>query len=646
MQDLDDVMNKFKNKSSISPGQQMIDVPQPTPVGHYSLPLSSQSGPLTSTISSPYMIGQNESRMPITSQPEVLHSAVSTISSIETNRSQRDTPREHEISGNSNSDAMLRNVVDSGAYSLGQSTDKDQDGSDTQRSCSDKMDTFRLGTTPRDFIGQAESDSGYNFGSTPRDGPNDSNNSIFQLGSTPREDELQAMTGYNVVLSHSDTASLGFTPRDTTFTPRDYVVSNNGGTASFMLENLPQTQNGSNKNLNFSNGNLEHKLSNTRTNGERKEMSIIQEFTETDHTESEGETDQFYHKYRDALTEEDESENLEEGDIVVPRTLNSVSGIFRCSLSNNSEEAFLDNLGNQLEHENNHKPQTTNGITQKTVQNHFCVNDFEEFNSETNAQNKQYCDLEQHFSSQKQDHFFVDQHNRNNFVNGDTHGDPKNPSKTLLSNVELDLNSELNTQTINSHFSNHDDRNGKHLLSNVEFDSVTSGSAAFQRSDSESGSRVSSAGSRQNRVRTFSEQSAESLGIVDEFQSKKTDIIEDLQPHINSDSEHSKAKVSYPTSDSNVEVRNVNGGLPVENGWGYSESDGEELSQKPKVDRYPKSKPLPNFFLPVKHLEESMRALKIATSALTQPSEQVSWGLCVMFLSRLHFHYTLCVYRG
>ena len=310
LQDLDDITNNLRSRLRVTPDQSTA---QPRPQGLESQPISEYDIPVSS-------------HYPLTSTQ-------STISmSQEGIRSQRDTPRDDLALTGSHGGESARTMGDSGAYSVERSDEKYDSAPDSQRSCSDRLDTFRYGNTPRDFVATLGSDSG--IINTNNNSNNDNEDlslnmvsSLTPRGSAEIEDRYAQSGGFSYK-SNGDTFR---SPRDYRPSPRD-----TSGLSSY--DRLTPRGGG------FQNGDfVTHSEDNINSNAvgknevekldkDQKQMSVIEEFPEHDRSDSEDESPRYYHQYRDMLDSDNEDEkseaDSEEGEIVVPKRLNDTSGKF------------------------------------------------------------------------------------------------------------------------------------------------------------------------------------------------------------------------------------------------------------------------------------------------------------------------------
>ena len=306
MQDLDEVTCKLKQRL-VPPTFQSVQSEQ-------DIPVTCQSGHATLTST---------------------RSGLSSLSSIHLLQSQRESTRTQEthesellLTGSKDESSQ---GVDSGAFSVTQSSEKYQynEPPDSQRSGSDRLDTFRLGT-PRESTMQPEvdksnitprdhnnSDTGIHVAYTPRtDDFTPSSTGAFQCRNTPREllgSGASPRDLGNHSVPSSDPTSLGFQYQGNGF-QHSYGNSQRNGFHSAHGRSAAFANNGQ-----------------VNSNSEQRRETPAQEHVEHDASDGEGD-EKYYHRYRDVLDEQqkdDESDSEGEvGEVIMPRTLNDVSGKF------------------------------------------------------------------------------------------------------------------------------------------------------------------------------------------------------------------------------------------------------------------------------------------------------------------------------
>ena len=310
LQDLDDITNNLKSRLRVTSVQSSSQA-RPQGMDFQSLP---------------------EYDIPVTTRYP-LTSTQSTIStSNEGIRSQRDTPRDDLALTGSHGGESARTMGDSGAYSVERSDEKYDSAPDSQRSCSDRIDTFKYGSTPRDLAGTL-GDSG--IINTNNNSNNDNEDLSLNIASslTPRAShELEDRYDQSGGFSYKSNGDTLHTPRDARPSPRDMM---NGMLSS---DRLMQRSNGASRN-GVSNENDDKRNGGGQTEAEKldknqKQMSIIEEFPENDGSDSEDDSQRYYHQYRDMLDKDDDdddksdadSDATEDDEIVVPRRLNDTMG--------------------------------------------------------------------------------------------------------------------------------------------------------------------------------------------------------------------------------------------------------------------------------------------------------------------------------
>lgn len=641
LQDLDDITNKLKTKLHVVPAEfdkgqnssNQVDVVCSTPI-----PMGSGEMTLTST-----------------------HSALSTISSLQfTHRSARINESEVQLTG-SNEVESSQTAVDSGAFSVTHSSEKyqDIDPPDSQRSC-DRIDTFRMGMTPRDLAhtGPLDSErSTFHYGSTPRSAQNNSttsdlgqydttprdtqnysnNSEMCRTRESPRNEDRNSNTLEQGLISETQNlpnSELHLSPRDLTIGTG--LISANSDEVSLGFSFSGEMSHRSHGELSQRSQNGGGFSNSGHTEHHKKDMSIIQENNE----DSDGEGGEYYHRYRDLLDEEENDENTDiendEGDIIHPRTINDVSckfggPVMATNISalrphtppkqNGSEDHTMpfDVLGSGSRGTKSSTPDTKNTASDREDM----LSDHEE-----NVPNQNFT--KQMPLSRK--HLFEE---RDSWIS-----DSEGENAEIHQEVEhLDINEHDGGVTMVSPRENKNDieddvyetdntkaaRMRKNLLSNVELESSSSGSV-IHRQDSERDSRMSSAGSRRTH-RTLSEQSCASQR-NEEVKQQIVKEEDDIDTFFTSDDKISKEMpvVSDETSGSRSSSPIPFGGkneIPVfmQNGDGLdSEDDDDETEQPLRHSEMTENRNrdqmtgVPNFFIPMQHMEESMKALYLATA--------------------------------
>lgn len=619
MQDLDEITYKLKQKLVTSPlttGSSFHVQHQPQYVTSYDTPHLNQSG----------------SSLPVTCQSQQLvnsltQSGVSTLSSLQFAQSRQDTVRQNEaelmLTGSQEAESS-QTGADSGAFSATHSSEKyqDHDALDSHRSGSDKLDTFRFGTTPRDFVGLTETNSTLACDSTPRDQSNNSDTGI-NMKFTPRDDELLSTS--NTFTSNAtprDPTVLGVTPRDN-YSPREITENSDPSSLGFMYhgENS-QRSTGSFKldSARSSNGNGN---GNGHNHVDPKEMSIIQEKTEYEGSDGEGDPN-YYHRYRDILDEEENEDDSDaersDEDVIMPRTLNDVSGKFGGIPS--SDRSFHRTL----------KPNdkmVSNDINSSATNERDKMNEdsFFDIESVPNSRTPQRTQVLREQFVEK-DSWFSD--NEDDEENERSRYKPSWSPKSKK-HEELSLNFHENIEDLNRSCDADTDR----LLENVDLESENSGSVT-QR---ERMSRVSSAGS-QRSLPSRSEYSAESDHVPKSPRALYNKVVDELDDYFYPNEttpktrDHTEAKLSVESANSSrsatpvptireseIDTKLVNGDTNQYSD--YEEDDFESRkTKKSSFKSESRTSAMPNFFLPAQHLEASMKALEIATSGPSYPTSE------------------------
>lgn len=608
------------------------------------------------------------------------HSGLSTISTLHLQHSQRDSLRTQEsdlLLTASNEAESSRTGVDSGVLSVTQSSEKyqDQEALDSQRS--DGLDAFRLRSLTHEFnkdsprdqnsdtgihcpykLREDDSSSNSNVGNTPRDSHSKSST---PRGSTPR-DPYSVSNGSKM----SDPSSLGFQYQGD-MSSRSHISAKSSyqdGGGKSPVDVAFGLANEKNSNVNFNSN--EKKM-------ESKDMSVIEENAD----ESGGEGDEkYYHRYRDILDEQDSegSEVESEADIVVPRTLNDVSGKFGGIPGHEAHSNAGPRESPREFHQSDHtmpfevgssrSGSKSNSGSKKTSEAE--LSDLEELHRE----NLQDSRCEKHQFYVEKDSWFSDEE-------GDLHRSGYDPSFTQRSTriVSLEVDVEENLQEIeivekDSWFSsdqsksnlessnppNENDnsemnsyvRHSKHLLSkvkldtissvgsreydsfyieerdllnNVELDSVTSGTNT-QKGESVYNSTASFHVRKSSDLENYHEERMTHDCVPKSPKEIYNHVVSELEEFF----EHSRSEnvQGHFADDSEEEEEGDNFHRlgEAENG----SSDEEEVDIEVQQTNHGKGKDtnqqIPNFFLPVEHLQESMKVLHLATKA--QPGNDSS----------------------
>ena len=652
MQDLDDITNNLRSRLRVT-SVQSSSQPRPQGMDFQSLP--------------EYDIPES-TRYPLTSTQ-------STISiSNEGIRSQRDTPRDDlALTGSgSHGGESARTMGDSGAYSVERSDEKYDSAPDSQRSCSDRIDTFRYGNTPRDFVGTLGSDSG--IINTNNNSNNDNEDLSLNMASslTPRvsheiEDRYDQSGGFSYK-SNGDTLH---TPRDTRPSPRDMM---NGITSSDR--HTPRgsgSRNGEAPIENDDNRNAVGQTEADKLDKNQKQMSVIEEFPENDGSDSEEDSQRYYHQYRDMLDDDDnnddksdsDSDASDDGEIVVPRRLNDTSGkysptgeiIMLCDENNHSVpyERTTGKSGEQEESVNSVLNDNANGgdeditprlrnLEQSMEERiHFGEKDSWLLDSDNEQEGNDVLADIRRYKPQRQD-------SDTGYRSGDI-SESLNPD-ALGTNSESDMSHLHDHKHFDmKHSANLDDiTNPRRLLSNVELESTT-GSVANKL-----GSRMGSADSRQflrslsNRSdekndfeyhRSVSNDSSErsDRGVENVLDNVVIDLdvnadnVDNLKPHSARSEELEdffSTKVRQPSSSRSSKGSEAStprfqsmgfkpgskSGTPRNENFNDSQVQlvngviGEEDAINGDVEDVGKQN-IPDFFMPVQHLEASMRTLQV-----------------------------------
>ena len=611
--------------------------------------------------------------IPVTTQYP-LTSTQSTIStSNEGIRSQRDTPRDDLALTGSHGGESARTMGDSGAYSVERSDEKYDSAPDSQRSCSDRIDSFRYGNTPRDFAGTLGSDSGIINTNNNSNNDNEDLSLIMASSLTPRvSNEIEDRYTQSGGFSYKSNGDTLHSPRDYRPSPRDLM----NGITSFdrLTPRGSGSRNGETEVEKDDNRNAVGQTEVEKLDKNQKQMSIIEEFPEHDGSDSEADSQRYYHQYCDMLDNEDNNEDKsgsdsdasEDGEIVVPRRLNDTSGkysptgeiIMLCDENNHSvpyertpvkshdsSESVHSDLNDNA---NGHKDDEITPGLRKTEQSieeriHFGEKDSWLLDSDNEQEENDVLADIGRYKPQRQD---SDTGYRSGDISESLHPD------ALGTNSESDM-SHLHDQR---HFdlkysANLDDiTNPRRLLSNVELESTT-GSGPMKV-----GSRMGSADSRQflrslsNRSdektdlqfhRSVSTDSSErsdrdvenvmdnvvvDLDVKDENvdnlkpHSARSEELEDFfstKPRQSSLSQSSKgSENSTPRFQSMGFKPGSKSGTPRFENFDDSQAlsvngvQGEENAMNGNIQDLTKQK-MPDFFMPVQHLEASMRTLQV-----------------------------------
>lgn len=644
MADLDDITSNLRSKLTCGPSN-IASSTSVNKLPEFDVPVTSQSGqyPLTSTQTS------------------------FTLSNFP--RSQGETPRDELTYTGSHGAESSRTAGDSGQFSAEQSADKyDGDSAPvSQRSCSDRLDTLRSGVTPRDFL-----DSGFHHTNNNSNAEEVEQN--LWLTASPRDSSDEKKDEY----SESGGFSFRRTPRDSVRTPREGLPSSGDWENSL---NGNQTDNGKTK-TSIS------KSDEKNSKSEQKQMSIIQEYSENDKSESEDEADnKYYHQYRDLLDKEeddgdDDEEDVEdEGEIVVPRRINDVSGKFSPTgeiimLSDDITESVPYGFTSLPSHRSaeNSEPTPRSGHSVGNNKNSpreaevasedgYSDNEMTPRNAdEIQMENQEEIVFDEKDSwlsdsdkeperdlmigyqyMQNQGHLMKQKHQRQDSDTGYSSRD--NISESYLTPSGGGTNSETDMSRLHEHEHWEQRESDDHvfpekmknrLLANVELES-TGGSFGLRYDSTHS--RISSAGSR--HTRKSSEPS-----ITESFDEKEEQIYakrelepidsqpvsartEELDNFFHEVSEKHARVTNHVLSDgesadeSNDDVNENRDNNAFSGFNGHADIDGddddtEESNSVRSVTSQPRSsrsdgEPVPNFFMPVKHLEQSLKTLQIVT---------------------------------
>lgn len=675
MQDLDDITSKLRTKLSCGVS---------TPAHHTSnLNRVAEFEPSSTSMQGQY---------PLTSTQSDL--------TFDLPRSQGDTPRDDLVNTGSHGAESTRTGGDSGTYSVEQSNEKYDDSAPvSQRSASDRLDTLRSGTTPRDLLDSGIPQTNNNSNSEE---PEQSVWMTKSLGeSLEKKDEYSESGGFSFRRSPRDSVH---TPRDM-YSPRDnFHMSNGVDHATKEAKTVKDLEQVLHDNLT---GNVQQHLDNARRllaeakesrNVDQKQMSIIQEYSENDKSDSDGEDEnRYYHRYRDLLDNEDnvsdndkdDDNEEEEGEVIIPRRINDVSGKFSPTgeiivLSDSFKESVPYGVSSsysdqktvndlfQTAPKGKTVPKETSGETEvvledldsedesepnKDAQVHMANQDeivFDEKDSWLSDSDKETegnlmaCNryLSSHGHSVKPKHC-----QRQDSDTGYSSRD--NVSESYLTPSAGGTNSETDMSRLQEPEHWLDQReNGEdpvfvdkakgRLLANVELES-TGGSFGL-RYDSGGASRISSAGSR--HTRKSSEQSVTESFDEREEQDYLKQELEPIHSARETTSIHSSSgEVNLPPGENDFEE--IVMGVAYDKQTVHFDRTGSESERSENSEMNSarigtenvfscqglgnalgegtrKSSRVPNFFMPVQHLEESMRTLQVVTN-------KVSWKIYYIY---------------
>ncbi|OWF51153.1 C2 domain-containing protein 3-like [Mizuhopecten yessoensis] len=629
MQDLDDITSKLKKKLASPPS-----------VNNFSIHQGRSEFPDT----------DNMRNAPI-------QSIISPLSTLQLTSTLRANDSELLLTGSHEGESS-RTAVDSGAFSVTQSSEKYQDALDSQRS-SERMDTLRMGITPRDFDntgqdGPTPREAQKSSGSTPRDAHNFSDTGIH-MGYTPRDDVSVSTGGFNMANTPRDLVSVdGLKPcgldlsQDSNANARDMHVSGSSS-ASLGFAYQGELSQGSSTGSGYRNGvGAPARTTSTATHDtDVKEMSVIQEFTENEEdavSDDNGEEDErYYQEYCDILDEqenEDESDNEEEN-VVVPRTLNDVSGKFG-GIPGHS--VYMDSNG----HGGSPREFVRNG---QTMPFDIRASDSREL-SRTKFDRKEADNMLDLSDSESVPDQLLSPHlqltERPSFIEKDSWFSDDDQKDQRVSRFGSDAG-EGTHRDIHSPYRVNGDVARNSLLQDVELESVNSGSHNTQNSGSRQSSRVSSAGSDRLSAKNSSGHSRgyESNFVEDdvplsssvpkspkeafsEVVTELEDFFDPVRPQTRMEGQRSMSptygsrsrspkmlneRVNFESSESFGDPDNATSNI---NGYG-SLPDGE-IHDLP--NGFQEHSSMPNFFLPSQHLAESMQALQQATSGFPSSSQQ------------------------
>ncbi|KAH3835312.1 hypothetical protein DPMN_108663, partial [Dreissena polymorpha] len=675
MQDLDDITYKLKTKLTCQTTDSNPQASGPTRSSEFDFPTTTQSiqYPLTSTQSD--------------------------FGSFDLPRSQRETPRDELTTTlGSHGEESSRTQGDSGQRSVEYSGEKFHDDSApiSQRSArsSERLDTLRSGVTPRDFL-----DSGI---------PNTNNNSNTEepeqnmwLTISPRDsnekDEYSESGGFNYRRSPRDAIR---TPRESVQMPREPVTTPRDFD-QVLTQDMAQ--------------NIQHHIDNARKLlpdvQDQKQMSVIQEYSENDRSESESEDEadnKYYHRYRDLLDtkqndsdkedeNDDEDEEVEdeydEGDVVVPRRINDVSGKFSptgeivmlsedlemsmpfrsaknapsktsssqkklhhndpASLQNNQVESPRDEI-QEVESDSEPEPRANDSV-HMTDQEQVVFDERDSWLSDSDKEGESVVGYGHHLRN----HAGLAKQKQQRQDSDTGYSSRDNVSESYLTPSAPGTNSETDMSRLHEHehWSDHRDSAEEHafidrrknrLLANVELES-TGGSFGIR---TQSGpTRISSAGSRKCRI-------SSEPSVTESFDEKEEqDNVKHKMEPINSEhdineplSARTRELDDFFKADANQkmngEIHRSRSGSESSRDYFVEDEDNSNYqsdNERPRVNRHAQnlakssqskggnsgdnftkgvggSKPMPNFFMPAHHLEESMQTLKNFTNK--DPSQE------------------------
>lgn len=587
-----------------------------------------------------------------------LTSTLSTVSSFDLARSQHETPREDLANTGSNGAESCRTAGDSGAYSVDHSGEKYEESAPTsQRSVSDRMDTLRSGVTPRDFL-----DSGINNTNNYSNIEETEQNVLLTISprreSIDRKDEYSESGGFSF---KGITRDPLHTPRDSRNSPRDFQQNSNGNYDDLQTK---------------INSNSMKEVREALYRSEQKQMSIIPEFSEKDSVVDDDEDNKYYRRYEDMLDREEEAENAnddeEDGEIIVPRRINDVSS----KISQESKIKMLTGGNNLVPDEVQNYPNTRYEDSRHLLVEVHDIQEDTESDTEmvpkethsvllTNQEQVNFHERDSWMSDSDKEVENVGQdigyrylHNREHLLklkrqDSDTgYSSRDNVSESYLTPSAGGTNSETDMPRFHEHghwdrrYS--DDRQDKSkmcLLSNVELES-TGDSIGVRYDQTQPHSRISSAGSRQTG-KSSEPSVSESFDEKEEAEYLKTELEPihsarktDTQPVLAKTSEledffstakhkftseHSRARTSSESSqysddcDKNMDDRSCDSARLNSDKYNGANIDLKSTPRTPQGASQNQS--VPNFFMPVHHLEESLKTLQVFTNKI-DPCQQ------------------------
>ena len=675
MADLDDITNRLKNR--------LISTSPPSQQRNYHVPVSSAYDPLTSTLKS--------------------NQSVSPISSLHFTKQDNDLL----MTGSNEAESSQQTAVDSGAFSVTQSSEKYQDALDSHRSDrSDKMDTLKLGTNPQELVNQVISEGNIQYSardaltsdrSSPSPRDNNSDTGIHMTFVTPRDDETSMSTGgFNTtgrdnVFTPRELASADNTPRDLSVV---YEVNESRASSDCTSLSLHQSDSAPGS-FNTSPKPVCQSKNNNATNDDspQKDMSVIQEYVEQD-DESGNEDENYYHRYRDVLDQQDHqeegdtSDSEDEGEVIMPRTLNDVSGKFG-GMPGHSIVGGSASLGTPREftHSEHTMPfdvRTLNSERTRTTfnKNSDSSDSDENPNSYFTEKQKSIIPVHERSSFIEKDSWFSDDERENvryvqqndkhsvlpvlsdaeQVLSSDDEQDKTPINKHNLTKVQkfcdnlledLGINSIESVQSYEDDFESYQtskkssrvsSRSGHHFeqitpnedeysAHTKSGDSSRMNSARSDRSNastiqevidvdeqSSSGSRVSSARSDRSNRSSAVDIPQETNKFTTTMVSKSpqeiyTEVVSELDNIFGHHGNDSHAKCSQDSSTS--QHRPASSGTPRDGllgGHGNQLTNGYAEEGSHKTSGLPEAESVPNFFMPAQHLEESMKALRLATA--------------------------------